>query len=86
MSDVLIRNVRLELKREIEERARRNKQSLSREIEDLLERALVQSKFAERGLGTELSQLVPKEYWTDEFIQPRDDTERPPPDFLDDPA
>jgi hypothetical protein len=54
---------------------------LSREIEELLERALIQSKCTERGLGTELSQLVPKEYWTDDFIQPRDNAERPPPDF-----
>ncbi len=81
MSDILIRNVRPELKREIEELARAHKRSLSREVEELLERALIQSKCTERGLGTELSQLVPKEYWTDDFIQPRDDTERPPPDF-----
>ncbi len=81
MFDILIRNVRPELKREIEERARTNQRSLSREIEELLERALIQSRSTERGLGTELSQLVPKEYWTDDFIQPRDHTERPPPDF-----
>ena len=36
MSDILIRNVRPELKREIEERARAHKRSLSREIEALL--------------------------------------------------
>ena len=34
MSDILIRNVRPELKREIEELARAHKRSLSREIED----------------------------------------------------
>jgi len=81
MSDILVRNIRPELKREIEERARRNKRSLSREIEALLQRSLALSSSTEVGLGTQLSRLVPKEYWTEDFIQPRDDTERPPPDF-----
>ena len=40
MSDILIRNVPAEFKREIEERARAHKRSLSREIEALLQRAL----------------------------------------------
>jgi hypothetical protein len=81
MSDILIRDVAPDLKRQIEERARANKRSLSREIEALLQRALSVSKSSEYGLGDELAQLVPQEYWTDEFIQPRDNAERPGPDF-----
>jgi hypothetical protein len=81
MSDILIRNVPAELKRQIEERARANKRSLSREIEALLQRSLSLSKASEYGLGTELSQLVPNDYWTDDFIVPRDNTERQMPDF-----
>ncbi len=87
MSDILVRNVPAELKRQIEERARAHKHSLSREITALLQRALAQAKPLEShelegGLGTELSQLLPKEYRWDDFVQPsRDDPERPPPTF-----
>lgn len=35
----------------------------------------------ERGLGSELAELVPEEYWDDDLIQPRQAGERPPPDF-----
>jgi plasmid stability protein len=87
MSDILIRNVRPELKREIEELARAHKRSLSREIETLLQRALDQTKPTESselegGLGTELARLFPKELRSEDFIPPsRDDPERPPPTF-----
>ena len=87
MSDILIRDVPAELKRQIEERARAHKHSLSREITALLQRALAQAKPLESrelegGLGTELSRLLPKEYRSDDFVQPsRDDPERPPPTF-----
>jgi antitoxin FitA len=87
MSDILIRNVPNPLKRQIEDRARAHKHSLSREIIVLIERALAQTKPPESselkgGLGTELSQLVPKEDRWDDFRQPsRHDPERPPPKF-----
>ncbi len=81
MSDILVRNIPDDLKRQIEESARANKRSLSREIEALLKRALAGAKSSEYGLGEELGMLVPPEMWTDDFIQPRDNTERPGPDF-----
>ena len=86
MSDILIRNVRPELKRQLQESASANKRSLSREIEALLQRALASTTGAEDGdsaggLGTELSKLVPSKYRLDDFPPPRDNTERPPPDF-----
>ncbi len=81
MSDILIRNVRPELKREIEERAQRNKRSLSQEIEALLQRSLAISEPAEPGVGTKLAQIFPKEYRMENFLPPRDPAERPPPDF-----
>jgi plasmid stability protein len=81
MSDILIRNVRPELKREIEERARRDKRSLSHEIEALLQRSLALTEPAGPGLGTKLSQIFPKEYRMEDFLPPRDSAERPPPDF-----
>jgi plasmid stability protein len=87
MSDILIRNVPAELKRQIEERARAHKRSLSREIEALLQRALAQTKPLESrelegGLGTELARLFPKELRSEDFVLPsRDDPERPPPTF-----
>jgi len=68
-----------ELKRQIEERARAHKRSLSREIEALLQRALAQTKPVESrdlegGLGTELARLFPKEFRSEDFIPPsRDD-------------
>lgn len=81
MSDILIRDVTDELRRKLEERAREHRRSLSSEAAALLERALAAPEPSEFGLGAELSQLVPREYWTDDFIQPREKGERPPPDF-----
>ncbi|WP_442753548.1 FitA-like ribbon-helix-helix domain-containing protein [Methylocystis sp. JAN1] len=81
MSDILVRNIPDDLKRQIEERARANKRRLSREIEALLKRALAAPRPSEYGLGEELHMLVPPELWTDDFIQPRDNAERPGPDF-----
>ncbi|MGA8171425.1 MAG: hypothetical protein WB816_11445 [Methylocystis sp.] len=81
MPDILIRDVRPELKREIEERARRNKRNLSREIEALLQQSLSLTEPAEPGLGTKLAQIFPKEYRMEDFLPPRDPGERPPPDF-----
>jgi len=87
MTDILIRNVPAELKRQIEERARGHKRSLSHEIMALLRRGLVQAAPAEReeqeeGLGDLLARTFPKQHNYDDFVLPsRDDPERPPPTF-----
>jgi len=82
MSDILVRDMPEELKRQIEDRARAHKHSLSREITTLLRRSLsAPQPTSEYGLGTELSQLVPPDLWDDEFIQPREQGGRPPPNF-----
>jgi plasmid stability protein len=85
MSDILLRNVPPDLKKQIEARAREHKHSLSREIELLLERALVHAKMREAhepgGLGTALAGLIKEEDWTDAFVIERDDDDREPPDF-----
>ena len=71
MSDILIRNVRPELKREIEELARAHKRSLSREIEALARAGVGQSKRCDRAeaSGPNLAQLFPKEYRIGDFIR-----------------
>lgn len=86
MSDILVRNVPAELKRQIEERARAHKRSLSREIEELLQSALARNRprsgEVEGGLGTRLARIFPKQYNYDDFVLPsRNDPERPPPTF-----
>ncbi len=86
MPDILLRDVPPELKRQIEDLAHRHKRSISSEAKSLLERALAQSvggECAQRagGLGTRLKGLVREEDWTDDFIPPRDQTDRAPPDF-----
>ncbi|MEF3367290.1 hypothetical protein V3H18_12170 [Methylocystis sp. 9N] len=86
MTNILLRDVPPDLKRQIEELAQAHKTSLSSEIKALLERALRQSaRFAEArsqgGLGTKLKSLVAEADWTDDFIRPRDKSERPAPNF-----
>jgi plasmid stability protein len=86
MTDILIRNVPDELKRMIEDRARANRQSLSREIEALLRRGLAIARPAGNdartgGLGTELRDLLTEEFRSEDLIPSRDKSVRPPPDF-----
>ncbi len=87
MSDILIRNVPPDLKKQIETRAREHKHSLSREIERLLENALAQESASQvgqvkkGGLRARLAGLIPEEDWVDAFNISRDDDEREPPDF-----
>jgi plasmid stability protein len=86
MSDILVRNMPAEMKRQIENRARAHKRGLSGEITALLRRALaqVESEGAEPklGLGTRLAAIFPKEHNYDDFVlPPRDEEERPPPSF-----
>lgn len=86
MTDILVRNVPDELKRMIEDRARANRHSLSREIEALLRRALAMSRNEVAGeqlggLGSELRTLLADEFKTDDLVPPRDRSQRPPPTF-----
>lgn len=86
MTNILLRDIPPDLKRQIEELARAHKTSLSSEIKALLERALPQvaRSHAARppgGLGAKLKALVSEADWTDDFVQPRDKSERPLPTF-----
>ncbi|MBM3576967.1 MAG: hypothetical protein FJX40_04720 [Alphaproteobacteria bacterium] len=86
MTDILLRDVPPEMKRQIEDLAHGHKRSISSEAKALLERSLAQSVRPEGargagGLGTRLKCLVQQEDWTDDFIQPRDQSDRAPPDF-----
>lgn len=86
MPDILLRDVPREMKRQIEDLAHGHKRSISSEAKVLLERALSQAVRPEHargagGLGTRLKGLVSQEDWTDDFIQPRDHSDRAPPDF-----
>lgn len=86
MTNILLRDVPPDLKRQIEELARAHKTSLSSEIKALLERALRQPPVSREmrpqgGLGARLGALVAESDWTDDFVQPRDKSERPAPTF-----
>lgn len=86
MPDILLRDVPPEMKRQIEDLAHGHKRSISSEAKSLLERALAQCGERERahragGLGTRLKGLLREEDWTDDFVQPRDQSDRAPPDF-----
>lgn len=95
MPDILLRDVPAEMKKQIEDLAHKHRHSLSSEAKRLLEGALslLQSEGARGaegigasslgagGLGARLRGLVAEEDWTDDFIQPRDSSERAPPDF-----
>lgn len=86
MPDMLLRDVPPDIKRQIEDLAHGHKRSISSEAKHLLERALSQSSppagaRGAGGLGTRLKGLVAEEDWTDDFIQPRDASERATPDF-----
>jgi len=86
LSDVLIRDMPAELKREIEDRARAHKRSLSREIAALLWRALEQDEPEDEelkgGLGDILARTFSKDHNYDDFALPsRDDFGRAPPAF-----
>ena len=83
MADILLRDIPPEMKRQIKDLAHGHRRSLSNEVKHLLERALSQAPRAQgaSGLGTQLKQLIAPEDWTDDFLQPRDQDERPAPDF-----
>jgi plasmid stability protein len=79
MTDMLIRNIEPKLKTEIEESARRNKRSLSREAKELLRLGLAAKKSNKMKLGTWLFESVPAEFRGDDLVfEYRGDFPKPP--------
>lgn len=71
MADLLIRNVEAELKRQIEERARVHRRSLSAEAKLLIRKALTEPAREpndERKLGTAMLELVRPEDRGDDLV------------------
>jgi len=81
MSDLLIRNIKPQLKRKLVERARKHGQSLSAEAQELIQRGL-STPSPERDMGEWLYSLVPEKYRGDDLVfEIPDDGELAPPDF-----
>jgi Antitoxin FitA-like, ribbon-helix-helix len=81
VSDLLIRNIKPQLKRKLVERARKRGHSLSAEAQELIERGLVAPP-PEKNLGEWLYSLVPEQYRGDDLVfEIPDDREITPPDF-----
>jgi plasmid stability protein len=80
MADLLIRNLHPRLKRLIEDRARKNRQSLSDEAKALLRKAL-NDQDERRKLGTELFNLLPAEHRADDLVFEIPGSASEPPDF-----
>jgi plasmid stability protein len=80
MSDLLIRDIDSELKREIEESAQKHRQSLSDEAKALIRRGLNIAK-QDRRLGSEMfDSILPEDRGDDLVFEYRGDL-RKPPDF-----
>jgi hypothetical protein len=78
MVDLLIRDVGAQLKRKLEESARKNNHSLSEEAKVILQRALT-TKTDDRKLGTLMSQILPPEDRSDDYVfEIQGDVSRPP--------
>lgn len=81
MSDLLIRNIKPQLKRQLVERARKHGQSLSEEAQELIQRGLSVPS-PERDLGAWLYSLLPEQYRGDDLVfEIPDDGVLTPPDF-----
>ena len=81
MSDLLIRNIKPQLKRKLAERARKHGQSLSAEAQELIQRGL-STPSPERDMGEWLYSLVPAKYRGDDLVfEIPDHGELTPPDF-----
>ena len=81
MSDLLIRNIKPQLKRQLTERARKHGQSLSAEAQELIERGLA-APSPEKNFGDWLYSLVPEEHRGDDLVfEIPDDGGVTPPDF-----
>jgi plasmid stability protein len=80
MADLLVRNVSAGLKREIEQRARRNRRNLSDETKSLIRKGLAGSAQPIK-MGTFLFSLLEEKYRGDDLVFERNDLVSPPPDF-----
>jgi hypothetical protein len=81
MPDLLIRDISVELKRQIERRARESEVSLSDAAKGLIETGLKGSETPRRRLGTEMFELLPPEFRSDDFEFEIPGEAREPPDF-----
>jgi plasmid stability protein len=81
VSDLLIRNIKPQLKRQLVERARKRGQSLSAEAQELIERGL-SAPSPEKNFAEWLYSLVPEEHRGDDLVfEIPDDGDLTPPDF-----
>jgi hypothetical protein len=81
MSDLLIRNIKPRLKRQLAERARKHGHSLSAEAQELIERGLSAPDPA-KDMGAWLYSLLPEQYRGDDLVfEVPDDAALAPPDF-----
>jgi hypothetical protein len=80
MPDLLIRGIDAQLKRELADSARKNNHTLSEEAKLLIRRALAVGTDT-RKLGTLMSQLLPPEDRSDDFVFEVPGEISPPPDL-----
>jgi len=80
MTDLLIRNVAAQMKRQLQQRARSNGRSLSDEAKSLLGKALSAPE-PEQNLWEWMRNLVPPEYRGDDLVFEFPDEPPKPPDF-----
>jgi plasmid stability protein len=82
MTDLLIRNIDPNLKRQLEKRARQHRHSLSEEAKTLLRQALAPiAPSAEPSLGTRMFSLVREEDRGDDLVFEVPGELNAPPDF-----
>ena len=81
MPDLLIRDISIELKRQIERRARESEVSLSEAAKNLIETGLKGNETPRRRLGTEMFELLPAEFRSDDFEFEIPGEAGEPPDF-----
>lgn len=77
MSDLLIRDIKPHLKRQIKERARKHGHSLSEEVQTLIQRGLAVSE-PKAGLGEWLFSLVDEKDRGDDLVFEVKDYPKPP--------
>jgi hypothetical protein len=81
MPDLLIRDISIQLKRQIERRARESEVSLSEAAKSLIETGLKGGETPRRRLGTEMFGLLPPEFRSDDFEFEIPGEAGEPPDF-----
>lgn len=80
MPDILVRDLDPELKRQIDQRARQHRRSLSDEVKMLIRKGLLETR-QERALGTSLRDLVASEYRGNDLVFEDAGSLRQPPDL-----